>query len=135
VIERFEAHLEIDRGLSAGTVSLYRKDASRFLAHLQKAGSADPLPASLARGVIGGYLAEVREQGAGQRTVARMTSGLRRFFRFAHREGLLDAEPEIRVREKLRSRRLPRAVPEERLAETFRQMEAREVSARDRALA
>lgn len=135
LLERFAAHLEFDQGLAKGTVALYRSDARRFLVWLGGFPElADPLPARLERTVVAGFLADARRARIGRRTLARMTSGLRRFFRFARSRGDLKAEPEIRVREKVRARRLPRALPEERLGECLDGLAPRGVPARDRAI-
>jgi len=135
LLDRFAGHLEFDQGLARGTVALYRSDAQRFLTWLAGFPElGDPLPARLERAVVAGFLAEVRGSGAGRRTLARMASGLRRFFRFARSRGDLEVEPEIRVREKVRARRLPRALPEERLAECLDGLGPRGIPPRDRAV-
>jgi integrase/recombinase XerC len=134
VVGRFAAHLEFDRGLSPGTVALYRRDAERFLEFLEGTEAAQPLPRSPGRGLVAAHLARRREAGAGQRTLARAASGLRRFFRWAREDGLLDAEPVLRVREKTRARRLPRAIPEDRLARCLDAAAEGPDAARDRAL-
>jgi len=133
LLDRFAAHLEFDQGLARGTVDLYRKDALRFLAFLADLEERDPLPDAVDRRIVAGFLARIRDEGVGHRTVARTASGLRRFFRFARVQGLLQGEPEVRVREKVRARRLPRALAEDRLDEVLdrRMLEA---SARDRAI-
>jgi integrase/recombinase XerC len=133
VLDRFALHLEFDRGLSPGTVALYRKDAERFLTWLS-GGAEATLPRRLERGRVGAFLAHVRAGGAGHRTVARMASGLRRFFRFARVRGEMTEEPEVRVREKVRSRRLPRALPEARLSEYLERTVFRDAPPRDRAV-
>jgi site-specific recombinase XerD len=133
LLERFAAHLEFEQGLARGTVDLYRKDAHRFLGFLADLEERDPLPSAVDRRHVAGFLARVREGGAGHRTVARTASGLRRFFRFARVHGELEREPEVRVREKVRARRLPRAVPEDRLGEVLDRRMA-EASPRDRAI-
>jgi site-specific recombinase XerD len=133
-LERFAQHLEFERGLSKGTVALYRKDAARFLAWLGGDAGDTRLPERLQRASVGAFLAHVRAGGAGHRTLARMASGLRRFFRFARLRGELLEEPEVRVREKVRSRRLPRAVPEARLAECLDRAAFHDAPARDRAV-
>jgi len=116
LLDRFAAHLEFDLGLGPGTVALYRRDATRFLEFVSGFRELDdPLPARLERSFVAGYLARLRDRGTGRRTLARVASGLRRFFRFARLRGDLASEPEVRVVEKVRARRLPRALPEERL--------------------
>jgi len=116
VVERFAAHLEFDRGLARGTVALYRRDAERFLEFLAERGTPEPLPRAPDRSLVAAHLARLRDGGSGQRTLARTASGLRRFLRWAREVGLSGAEPDIRVREKTRARRLPRAIPEAKLA-------------------
>jgi integrase/recombinase XerC len=135
LLDRFAAHLEFDLGLSAGTVGLYRADAHRFLAFLAGFRElADPMPRTIDRPLVAGYLARLRDGGTGRRTLARTASGLRRFFRFAKMRGDLETEPEVRLVEKVRARRLPRAVPEDRLVDALSGLAAAGVSARDRAL-
>jgi site-specific recombinase XerD len=133
LLERFAAHLEIEQGLARGTVDLYRRDARRFLEFLAGLRESDPLPAAPDRRLVAGFLAQVREEGAGHRTVARTASGLRRFFRFARAQGAMEREPEVRVREKVRARRLPRAIAEESLGDVLDRRMA-EASPRDRAI-
>jgi len=135
LLDRFAAHLEFDLGLAPGTVALYRADAERFLAFLGRVGeTGDPLPRRIERPLVAGWLARLRDGGTGRRTLARAASGLRRFFRFAKLRGDLDAEPEVRLVEKVRARRLPRAVPEDRLVGALSGLAAAGVPARDRAL-
>ena len=134
LIERYAAHLEFDRGLAPTTVVLYRRDAESFLAFVESLEGRPGLPADLGRPVVAAYLARRRERGAGHRTIARLASGLRRFFRWARLDGRLDEEPEIRVAEKVRARRLPRAIPEDRLLPVMERLEGADVPLRDRAL-
>jgi integrase/recombinase XerC len=135
LLNRFVTHLEVELGLSGGTAKLYRDDARQFLEFLGRVGEAgDPIPRCLARGLVSGYLARLRERGVGSRTLARVASGLRRFFRFARLRGDLAEEPDVRVREKVRSRRLPRALPEERVRESLERMRQRGASSRDIAI-
>lgn len=135
LLDRFASHLAFDAGLSPGTIALYREDARRFLEFLTSAGiDGGPLPRDLGRAPVAGFLARLPAKGAGHRTVARVASGLRRFFRFARREGLLDAVPPVPGSERTRRRRLPRAIPEDRLVSNLDGLAARGASRRDRAI-
>jgi integrase/recombinase XerC len=135
LLDRFAAHLEFDVGLSPGTVRLYSADAERFLTFLGGFSEiADPLPENVDRSLVAGYLARRRDTGAGRRTLARTASGLRRFFRFARTRGILGTEPDVRVLEKVRSRRLPRALPEDGLLRSLEGLAATGVAPRDRAI-
>ncbi len=135
LVDRFAAHLEFDLGLAAGTVALYREDARSFLLFLGGFDElADPVPPDIDRALVGGYLARARRRGNEPRTLARTASGLRRFFRFLRQRGTIETEPEIRIAEKVRRRRLPRAVPEDLLDEAIDRMDRAEVLPRDRAI-
>ncbi len=134
LVDRFAAHLEFDRGLARGTVALYRRDAERFLEFVATAGGGRDLPRSPSPALVAGHLARLRERGTGRRTLARIASGLRRFLRWARLEGITDQEPEIQLRERTRARRLPRAIPEDRLESALARLAGDEDALRDLAL-
>ncbi len=135
LLQRYTAHLTFDAGLSPGTVALYVDDARRFLEFLVRADlEASPLPREIERASVAGFLARLPARGAGPRTTARVASGLRRFFKFARAAGLIDVEPSVPGSEKTRRRRLPRAIPEEKLVSVLDGMQIRGVPARERAL-
>ncbi|GJM44507.1 MAG: tyrosine recombinase XerC [Gemmatimonadota bacterium] len=134
LVSLFAAHLEFDLGLSAGTVSLYRRDAERFLQFLEGLDQEDPLPRNLTRALVAGHLARLRASGVGQRSLARVVSGLRRFLRWARLSGHVEEEVEIRVQEKIRRRRLPRAIAEDRLEDSIERAGQGKTPARDVAL-
>jgi len=134
LLERYAAYLEFDRGLSRGTVRLYRKDAESFLEFAQRAGHGDPLPKSPDRSLVAGFLARAHQRGVQRRTLARVGSALRNFLHWARLVGVIDREVDVRVREKTRARRLPRAIPEEKVAESLARIAAQPDAVRDLAL-
>ena len=135
LLQRFAAHLEFEAGLASGTVTLYREDARGFLRFLASFPELDdPVPSRIDRSLLAGYFARARARGNDPRTLARSASGLRRFFRFLRHRGSIEAEPTVRITEKVRRRRLPRAVAERRLEETLERMERPEIPGRDRAI-
>ncbi|MBZ0269766.1 tyrosine-type recombinase/integrase [bacterium] len=115
LLDEFTAYLRFELDLAPGTVTLYTRDAARFLDFLGSIEAADPLPRDLDRSTVAGHLARLRARGLSQRSLVRIVSGLRRFFRWARRSGAIERDVEVRVKEKVRRRRLPRAVAEERL--------------------
>src|SRR5688572_405440 len=134
-LARFAAHLEFDAGLSAGTVALYGEDARLLLHFLADAKvPGDPLPRELSRAHVAAFLARLSARGVQRRTLARVASGLRHFLRYARKSGAIDFEPSFPMTEKFRRRRLPRAVPEEKLLQTLDHLALRGASARDRAV-
>lgn len=134
-LESYTRHLTFDAGLAEGTVHQYREDARRFLEFARQVGPAfERFPREVERSLVVGFLARRAERGAGPRTVARSACGLRRLFRFARREGLLVSEPTVPGGEKLRRRRLPRAISESKLTRTLDALAMRGASLRDRAV-
>lgn len=134
-LARFTAHLEFDAGLSSGTVGLYRDDARLLLHFFADAKvKGDPLPREVSRAHVAAFLARLSTRGVQRRTLARVASGLRRFLRYARKSGAIDVEPSFPMTEKIRRRRLPRAVPEEKLLQTLDHLALRGTSARDRAV-
>lgn len=134
LLNRFAAYLEFDRGLARGTVALYRRDAERFLEFVARQGLEDPLPHAVDRSLVAGHLARQHESGVSRRTLARVGSALRRFLHWARLDGRIEREPDVRVREKTRSRRLPRAIPEGRLDDALERLAANPEAVRDLAL-
>ena len=134
-LARFAAHLEFDGGLSPGTVGLYRDDARLLLHFFDDAKiPGDPIPREVSRAHVAAFLARLSARGVQRRTLARVASGLRRFLRYARKSGAIDVEPSFPMTEKIRRRRLPRAVPEEKLLNTLDHLALRGTSARDRAV-
>ncbi|MEH1098401.1 site-specific tyrosine recombinase XerD [Micromonospora sp. CPCC 205561] len=137
-------HLTVERGLSANTLSSYRRDLERYLATLAAAGVAEL--AAVGPGQVEAHLARLR---AGDEehpplavsSAARAASAVRGLHRFALREGLAGADPSRDVRPPTPPRRLPRALPVEavvRLLETAGAVtatgEGAPLALRDRAL-
>jgi site-specific recombinase XerD len=134
-LARFASHLEFDCSLSPGTVALYESDARQFLHFLSDAKiDGDPIPNDVSRAHVAAFLARLPARGAGRRTMTRVASGIRRFLRFARKSGAIEIEPSFPMTEKIRRRRLPRAVPEEKLLATLDHLALRGASPRDRAV-
>ncbi|MGC4808779.1 site-specific tyrosine recombinase XerD [Micromonospora sp. DT233] len=137
-------HLTVERGLSANTVSSYRRDLERYLATLAAAGVDDL--AAIDAGRVEEHLARLRAGDDGHpplaaSSAARAASAVRGLHRFALREGLAGADPSRDVRPPVPPRRLPRALPVQdvtRLLETAGPVtatgEGAALALRDRAL-
>ncbi|MGC5019408.1 site-specific tyrosine recombinase XerD [Micromonospora sp. DT47] len=107
-------HLTVERGLSANTLSSYRRDLERYLATLASAGIADL--ASVGAGTVEAHLARLRagdddHPPLAVSSAARAASAVRGLHRFALREGLAGADPSRDVHPPTPPRRLPRALP------------------------
>ncbi|MZR62673.1 tyrosine recombinase XerC [Alcanivorax sp. DP30] len=104
-IHSFLKHLESERRLSPHTVSNYQRDlkeASRIL------GSRDW--ADITVHDIRSLVATLHRQGKGGKTIARLLSTLRTFYRYLMREGIAKDNPVIDVRAPKSGKRLPKAL-------------------------
>lgn len=89
--EAFVRHLELERGRSAHTVRAYAGDVASLLEHARRLGVHEPAGLDLA--ALRSWLARLRSGGAARTTLARKGSSARVFTAWAHRRGLLAADP------------------------------------------
>jgi integrase/recombinase XerD len=97
-------HLRVERALSPNTLEAYGRDLARLSAHAQEAKRS---LLDLRQADLTDFIGRLREGGLSARSVARAVHALRGFFRFAVREGLLEADP----MENLRAPRAFAALP------------------------
>ncbi|WP_413644747.1 site-specific tyrosine recombinase XerD [Micromonospora sp. RTP1Z1] len=107
-------HLTVERGLSANTLSSYRRDLDRYLGTLAAAGVTDLAAVGAAQ--VEAHLARLRagdddHPPLAVSSAARAASAVRGLHRFALREGMAGADPSRDVRPPTPPRRLPRALP------------------------
>ena len=132
VLDAFCDALWLEDGLARNTLASYRRDIGQFgrwvAQHgrsLLTAGKADVL----------GYLAYRVRAHARARTTARLLSSLKRFYRYAVREGTIGADPTLMVAAPKLVRGLPKTLTE---ADVERLLAAPQVAndlgARDRAM-
>jgi integrase/recombinase XerC len=103
-LEAFVAHLRDERGLSAHTVSAYRRDMTQFLQFAGRAGVTDP--AQVEPLLLRRFLALQRTRGLAAASIARKAAALRTGFRFLARRGLV-ADPAAGLGVPRGPRRLP----------------------------
>jgi integrase/recombinase XerD len=113
-VQGYLDHLTVERGLSANTLSAYRRDLRRYAAFL--AGrDIDSIGESGAEDVSE-FLAALREGDdenppLAARSAARTVVAVRGFHRFALREGLSASDPSSDVKPPRAPQRLPKAIP------------------------
>lgn len=111
------AHPEIDaylrsirdgRQLSPHTVAAYRRDLAEFADFLRRYYADEAWTwGGIDRLALRSFLGELSRKGLARRSIARKLSAVRSFFRFLHREEIVEANP-ARV---VRSPRLERTLP------------------------
>src|SRR5437870_11535611 len=89
LIERFIAHLELERRLSASTVEAYRRDLEALAVFQGRAHSSlrDATHRSLRR-----FVAQQATRGYAKASVARRVAAVRTFYRWAKARGKLRSE-------------------------------------------
>ena len=106
-------HLSVERGLAANTLSSYRRDLRRYLAHL---ASRDVVaPADVTEADVTAFLVSLREGNdehppLAAISAARAVVAVRGFHRFLLREGLSTVDPARAVRPPAPAKRLPKAI-------------------------
>jgi len=103
--ENFFAYLENERTLSARTLKAYRRDVGQLLQFLEN----EPVerPDQVTQHHIRALIALRHRQGQGGKSLQRLLSALRSFFRWMLREGIAQHNPAKAVRAPRSSRHLP----------------------------
>jgi integrase/recombinase XerD len=131
-ISSFLTHVKVEKGLSANTVSAYRRDLVKFdvFAQKRKLSLED-----VSRDDLVDFLAGLYRMNLESRTVARHLVTVRNFFRFAQTQELVTADPSINLESPKIRRSLPGYL---RLEEVERLLEqpdsATALGLRDRAM-
>ena len=113
LVDRFLAHLRVERAASPQTVRAYSADLQRYLEWAERTG-VDPI--TLTHRQMRLYLGEMDRAGYARRTIARRLSAVRSLFAYLVAEGLVASDPSsVLATPKLPSR-LPRAIPDDELA-------------------
>jgi integrase/recombinase XerD len=106
-------HLTVERGLAANTLSSYRRDLRRYLAHLQvrHVSTAD----GISEPDISAFLQALREGDPDHpplaaNSAARAVVAVRGFHRFLLREGVTTTDPASAVHPPAPPKRLPKAI-------------------------
>ena len=109
-LDAYLRHVTVERGLSAHTISAYRRDLEGYREWLLAAGIADTSEVTAA--VIDGFIAEraSADPAPAATSLARLQSSVRGWHRFLVREGIDADDPSGRLRPPKAPRRLPKAL-------------------------
>lgn len=129
------AYLELERGLSRNTLEAYRSDLLQYGAFLDRA-ALHPLAVSTSD--LRAFVSEVRDGNgttAAPATVQRKVACLRSFYRYLHREQILEHDPTAELRGPRLSARLPKVLSRDEVQALLRQPQGTSaIALRDRAL-
>jgi integrase/recombinase XerD len=103
-ISSFLTHVRVEKGLSANTVTAYRRDLMKFDVFLQKRKLRLE---AITRDDLVDFLALLYRQKLDSKSVARHIVTLRNFFRFVQIQGLITEDPSINLESPKIRRSLP----------------------------
>lgn len=92
-MQAFLLHLERERRASPHTLRAYSRDLQQFLEFLDGELGGRPSPAQVDHLLVRAFLADLHRRGLKKVSAARKLAGLRTFFRFLCREGVLERNP------------------------------------------
>jgi integrase/recombinase XerC len=101
----YDQHLTFERDLSPHTVRAYLGDVTSLLQHAARLQVQTPRELDLA--VLRSWLALLHTRGASRTSLARRAAAARTFTSWAHRRGLLDVDPGVRLVSARPHRHLP----------------------------
>ncbi len=104
-VKNFFVYLENERGLSALTIKAYQRDLDQFLLFLE--AEEIEQPRQVTQHHIRAFIAQRHRQGLGGKSLQRLLSAVRSFFRWLLREGHAEHNPAIPVRAPKSPRHLP----------------------------
>ena len=106
--ENYFRHLAIERGLSANTLSAYRRDIGDYLSYLDSLGKKNP--SGIASSDILSFQAKLQSAGSANSSVARILASIRGFHKYLLDEGHSNINPASLVKSPKLGLRLPKAI-------------------------
>ncbi|WP_294761956.1 site-specific tyrosine recombinase XerD [uncultured Lactobacillus sp.] len=131
-VEDYLRYSQIERGLSANTITAYKQDLSSFINFLQKENlSSWPTKAI----DIDAFLAEQRDQKKATSSISRLISSLRKFYQWLVRQNIQKLNPMLEIDSPKKRRPLPVALTTVEVTDLLKQPDIRKkLGLRDRAL-
>jgi len=131
-VSSYLIHVRVEKGLSANTVSAYRRDLTKFDAFAKKRKLSLE---TVSRDDLVDFLAGLYRQNLESRTVARHLVTIRNFFRFAQIQDLIAADPSINLESPKIRKSLPGYLRLEEVDRLLEQPDAKTaLGLRDRAM-
>ena len=105
---QFLHYLHTERGLSPRTREAYKRDLDLFADELER--TRTPGPADVSEHDVRGFIARLHRQGLGGRSIQRVLSAIRGYYRWLMREGLAEHNPAAAVKAPKSPRKLPQTL-------------------------
>jgi integrase/recombinase XerC len=125
-VEEFLTHLSKERDVSPNTLAAYRRDLEEFVGFLRSHhGSRAWDWSSIDRLTMRAFLAHLSRRNLAKRSIARTLSGVRSFYRWMHRNEMVDANPARAVGSPRLEKHLPGYLDRAQIALLFQMAEVR----------
>jgi integrase/recombinase XerC len=127
-VAEYLRHLAKERDVSPHTVSAYRRDLMAFVEFLGGYYGTDTWSwEGVDRLAMRGFLAHLSRRGVGKRTMARTLSGVRSFYRWMHRNEMVESNPARAVGAPRTEKHLPGYLDRVQIDLLFQLAEARAI--------
>jgi len=111
-LDAYYAHLRSERQVSPHTLDAYRRDLDKVLAFCTQEALGDWKALDIQR--LRRLVAKLHHQGQSGRSIGRLLSAVRGFYRYLNREGLCDHDPANGLAPPKSERRLPKTLDTDR---------------------
>lgn len=111
LIQEYLEHLVVEKGLSANTISAYRRDLLKLQRYVDDASGRKLDEAD--QSTIVSFVSSMRRSGASSRSVSRIISAVRGFYKYLVLTKHIKTDPSINVESPRLERRLPNVLTEE----------------------
>jgi integrase/recombinase XerC len=115
-VAAFLRHLDKERNASAHTVRAYAQDLAQFDAHLREELGREAEPVEVDHLMVRSFLARLHRDGLKKVSASRKLAGIRTFFRWLCREGVLQRNPARVILSPRLERRIPSQLDEAEVA-------------------
>jgi integrase/recombinase XerC len=125
-VSEFLLHLEKEQNDSPNTLIAYRRDLDSFVEFLGSYyGTEGWTWGGVDRLAIRGFMGHLTRRGLGKRTVGRTLSAVRSFYKFLHRNEIVEANPARTMQSPKRDKYLPAYLDRAQIDLLFQMAEAR----------
>ena len=125
-VEDFLLHLEKEQNDSPNTLIAYRRDLDAFVEFLGSYYGTEAWTwGGVDRLAIRGFMGHLTRRGLGKRTVGRTLSAVRSFYKFLHRNEIVEANPARSMQSPKRDKYLPAYLDRAQIDLLFQMAEAR----------
>ena len=125
-VEDFLLHLEKEQNDSPNTLKAYRRDLDAFVEFLGSYYGTEAWTwGGVDRLAIRGFMGHLTRRGLGKRTVGRTLSAVRSFYKFLHRNEIVEANPARSMQSPKRDKYLPAYLDRAQIDLLFQMAEAR----------